>query len=265
MTNLITITLAILVAISGADPAPPASPLFTKPLSERDAWARPMRSVLGRQRHAPTEDFAGKVLVDILAGDDGWNAFADALDAALATSSLQPVYLDTKGISPLVRAVESRPLLLIVGSTRRFTPDEAIAVANFVSLGGRLLALSYATPAYTARIVDMNVLLNEYAITASLGRAPGATLLEKHAIADGLGPLPALELGIGLWTTSAQAVAKAGTTPWLLALDLAPGRVVALDAKALAAGQPAAPRKPAQPSPFLPLISRVLTWLTAPE
>jgi len=126
-------------------------------------------------------------------------------------------------------------------------------------------AIAHADPGYQVRLIDVNVLLREFGVTVSLIRSEGATLLQDHEIGRDLGALPPMPWGIGVWSPSAQPVAKAGTTPFCVAAEPGEGRVAVLDGKALLAGTPAlqSTAQSAGPRPFAPLSGRVVEWLLA--
>lgn len=231
-----------------------------------DEWERPLGSVVRRRRYAPTEDFSGTILVDLLAGDNNWETLADELDRVLAAASLPVRYLDVQSThSPLLSALQSSPALLVIGATRRYTLDEAIAVRHYVQMGGRLWAIAHADPGFQVRLIDVNLILREFGVTVSLIRPEGATLLQEHEIGEGLAALPPMAWGIGVWSSAVPTVAKAGRTPFVVAGEAGAGRIVAMDGKMLLVGTAAmgSTAEAAGPRPFAPLASRALDWLLA--
>lgn len=246
---------------SGSVTAGPSGPIINPPEDKR---ARPMATLLDRKRWSPSSDFSGTALVDIVAGDDNWGLIAETLDRTLTAAGLQVRYLDIRHETPpLVEALDSQPALLVIGSTRRFTIAEAVAVSHYARLGGRVLFLAHASARVAIRLVDLNLVLSEFGMTASLVRPQGPTLLGKHAITRGLMPPPQLPWGVGIWSAHADPVAKAGRVCFLAAVEDGPARIVALDAKLLLVGTPAVPSpvKTPEKQPFLPLFTRTVAWL----
>jgi hypothetical protein len=247
--------------------ATPKTTTRPAPKSIEDTWPRPMKKVLARERSAPTAGFGGAALVDILAGDDNWDLIAGNLDAALTRVNLPVRYLDTSvETNPLIAALDSHPALLVIGSTRRFSIAEGIAVSNYVSLGGRVLFLAHASAGYPVRVIDFNTLLREFGFSASFIRPQAPSLLMKHAITEGLYSPPSAPAGLGLWSVEAEVVAKAGKVPFLSVLSFEKGRVVVLDAKTLLVGTKAVPSTVKLPDtlPFMPLFDRTLSWMLGP-
>ena len=261
--------MALTLVLAGRTPQAEAGPASAAPEATptpalEDTWPRPMASVLPRPRVKPTESFGGCALVDILAGDDNWNILADGLDKALERARVPVTYLETKGIdSPLCDALESRPTLVVVGSTRRFSVREAAALRHYVDLGGRVLVIAHASLPYTVRVIDVNTLLREFGITASFLRAQGASLLSKHPAVSGLPTQPLMPWGVGMWSTVAEPLVKAANVPYVVALEMGGGRVVVMDGKTLLVGTKALPpvTEPGKPLPFAALVDRLLAWL----
>ena len=245
--------------IAGVAVAPPPVPG-----PREDRRPRPLRGVLQRNRAPSSADFGGTILVDILAGDDNWGLLAEALDTALRRARLPLKYLEVAdGRSPLVEALDTRPALLVIGSTRRFDIAEEVAVAHYARLGGRILAIAHATPRYTIRLIDFNMILREFGVSVSLIRPQGPTMLDAHPISEGLGLPPAMPWGVSVWSVVAEPVARAGRLPYMSALERDGGRIVILDGKTLLAGTSAAPIRGGGPSPrpFGQLLDRAIDWL----
>ncbi len=229
-----------------------------------DEWERPLGSIVPRRRYSAADGFSGTILVDLLAGDNNWETLADELDRVLDGARLPVRYLDVQSAhSPLLAALQSSPALLVLGATRRFTLDEAIAVRHYVRTGGRLWAIGHADPGFQVRLIDVNLILREFGVTVSLIRPEGATLLQEHEIGRGVAALPPMAWGIGVWSAVLPPVAKAGTTPFVAAGEVEKGRIVVMDGKVLLVGTTAmgSTADSAGPRPFAPLASRALEWL----
>jgi len=235
-----------------------------RPFVTPDRRPRPMRKTLVRERHAPNSDFRGAIVVDILAADDNWGLLAETLDKVLQATGVPVRYLDTEsGRSPLVDAVESQPALLVIGSTRRFDLDEAVALAHYVRLGGCVAFVAHATGRYVIRLVDINMLAREMGASISLIRPQAATVLLQHPITRDLGPLPPMAWGVNVWSAVAVPVAKAGTLTYLSAIEQGKARVAFLDGKMALVGTRAvrSPVRSGPPQPFLPLLQATIDWL----
>jgi hypothetical protein len=251
------------VTALAADASAPAAE--QSPWGEMDTWARPLKSTLPRTRQAPTESFAGKVLVDVWAGDDNWNKVAEGLDKLLASAGLTGRYLEDKALSsPLVAALESGPRLAVIGSTRRFTSAESVAVAQYAAQGGRVLFVAYASGSYSVRLVDANQLMGQFGFIASQGRGEGTVLVRIGGVADGLSGFPNLGGGVGLWTVGADPVAAVERVPVAVVVGDEGLRVGAVDGRLLLSakgGEPAAGGLPGLP--FTGLVRATLNWLLA--
>lgn len=235
-----------------------------RPGAAEDRRPRPMRKTLARTRTGPTEDFSGTVLVDMLAGDDDWDLVAGSLDPILARLRLPVRTLQPEGLSPLAQALANPPALVVATSTRRYDVDEALALAQYVNLGGRVLFLAHAKLPYTIRLLDFNTLLREYDVSVSLIREAGPTLTREHPITQGLGALPTMPWGLSVWSRTAQLVARtprgAIMVVWQSEQD---GRIVVADAKTLLVGTKAVPSpvRSGPAMPFVPLVEAAVDWL----
>lgn len=247
--------------LAADNPAKPGPSIW----GEMDTWNRPLKATLQRSRQAPTQSFAEQVLVDIWAADDNWKAIADGLDKVLAATGLSPRYLEVKGIaSPLVEALGSGPKIAIIGSTRRFTPAEAVALAQYAADGGRVLLLAFATGGYSVRLVDINLLMSQFEMTASLGRREGIATVEPGTPAEGLGGLPKLGAGVALWSTRATPVATVEGRSLASVVDEEGLRVVALDGRTLLSAKGDGTEEKALPGlAFSGLARTLVEWLKA--
>ncbi len=259
-----------LKTIAGGRGGPSVKPPTTfgpppvRPGAIEDKRKRRMRKALERDRRAATDDHSGRILVDILAADDRWDIVAEMLDKSLATTGAPVDYLDAAGTaSPLVDALQKPPGLLVIGSTRQFTLDEAVAVAHYADMGGRILFLCHATRDYAIRLVDLNTILREFGVSVSLIRPKNATLLETHPITASLKHLPEFTWGVNIWSGVATPVAKAGARPFLSTLESDNARIVIVDGKTLLVGTKAirSPIKEGPPQPFVPLVEAAIDWL----
>lgn len=249
-------------ATDAAQPALGGNPL--RPGAVEDRRPRPMRSTLGRRRDEPSSDFGGTILVDILAADDDWDLIAENLEKTLARLGLPVRYLQPSGQSPLALALANPPALVVVSSTRPYDVDEALALAQYVDLGGRVLCLAHAKLPYTIRLLDFNALLREYDISVSLVREAGPTLNGEHPITEGLGALPTMPWGVHIWSRTAKPVAKAGRGAFVVAWENEQGgRLVVADGKVLLVGTRAlrSPVKSGPAMPFMPLMDAAIDWL----
>lgn len=249
-------------ATDAAQPALAGNP--SRPGAVEDRRPRPMRNTLERRRDVPSSDFGGAVLVDILAADDDWDLVAENLDKSLARLGLPVRYLQPVGQSPLALALANPPAMVVVSSTRRYDVDEALALAQYVGLGGRVLCLAHAKLPYTIRLMDFNTLLREYDVSVSLIREAGPTLSGEHPITDGLGALPTMPWGVYVWSRTATPVAKAGRGAFMVAWEGEQGgRVVVADGKVLLVGTRAlrSPVKTGPAMPFIPLLDAAVDWL----
>jgi len=179
-------------------------------------------------------DFAGAVLVDSRATKDFWPKIGPHL-----LTELKHLGLPLKALAigddpaPLVRALESNPPLVVLGSWREFREAEMVALEHYLWGGGRILAAGAATRHFQIRLVYLNMFLGPLGCTITLGRPRGEveTAPELGNMA-GVPPVPFGAQVRGEVTVLAEAdgYIVAGALPYgrgtIVAMDISPLRQV---------------------------------------
>jgi hypothetical protein len=147
-----------------------------QPTAEQAGGAEPTRALppAPPPLEQETTDFAGAILVDARATDDGWEEITPPLLAELTALRLPLKALAARSQEdPLVRAVGSAPPLVVLGCWRELSEQELVALDHYVWAGGRLFVAVHASQHFQARLASMNMLLRPYGLTALFGRARG--------------------------------------------------------------------------------------------
>jgi hypothetical protein len=207
-------------------------------------------------------DISRGVLLDCSAQDENWPDLRGFIDATCQTCSL-PVKTLTynKDTSTLVEALRERPALLIVGSCRDFSADEAAMVAQYVSEGGLLLVLPQGTAKAIPRAAALNKLMSELGIAVTYGRPGGQAHIHPHPATVGLTEPLKVTGGCSAWAYGLWPVVSLDQHDIVSYYQFGQGFAMVFDGNLLRT--PAGAKTPAQDTslPFKGLFRNCVRWL----
>ncbi len=181
-----------------------------------------------------TVDFAGAVLYDCQAADDSWPEINDLVQGLLQAQGVEMKALQVQpGASSLVVALRSEPLLAVLGTWRKLSEAETVAVYYYLLGGGRILALGNASTATQVRLTYLNEALNPLGVMFTLGRPGGTTAMPASPLREVLKGPANLPPGIRVTGDNAVAALTVGPSAALTTARRGRGRLVALDARPL--------------------------------
>jgi len=179
-------------------------------------------------------DFSEAVLYDCRAADDHWPEINGIVQHLLENEGLSVKALRVGSEkTPLTRALESEPPLVVLGSWRQWEEREIIALYYYLCAGGRVLALANATTNDQIRLVYLNQALYPAGFLVSLGRPAGLGEVVPSALQEEIGEIGELPGGIEVWGKAAQPVVRVGSRAAMGMGSCEAGRLLTLDAAPL--------------------------------
>lgn len=212
-------------------------------------------------------------LLDLDAEDEDWPAIRRAVEAILKAAGLDPgdVRVRTRRDReaepeqapeprslPLVRALKDNPALVVLGSCRAFHDAEVVALGTYVRSGGALLVLPRATHLSNIRLVNVNAVLTEFGMAASLGRGDGQPEFASSTLTQDLGKVGKLTTGVLLVGHRGVALATCAGYPLVRADETGLGRIAVADPLPLLSTHVDADTTAAWGN----LLGRLVVWLT---
>lgn len=203
-----------------------------------------------------TTDFAGLVLYDSLAADDTWPQINGVVQGLLREAGLEIKGLDVRpGTDALAVALRSEPALAVLGSWRKLTETESVAVYYYLLGGGRVLALGNATSSNQIRLTYLNEALNAFSVLLTLGRPAGTTAVNPNSpLQDRLRGSVRLPAGIAASGDGAMSALVIEGRAAMATARRGRGRLLALDARPLPSS-----------AEYRAELKEGLTWLLAPD
>lgn len=205
-------------------------------------------------------------LVDGGGEKDGWPQVWQLLQQVLPEAGLQIERVpqppedkqreedDYQQGGPFMRVLPREPSLMVVYSWRKYSWEEARAVADHVRAGGALLALASVEPERQSRMRYFNRILQEFGVAASLTRPAGSGHFAEAALTENV-QVAEIPSGIGIWSFDDIELVRAGDTTVASVLTSGEGRVFVMDAKTLWADEEAVR------SEFTELLKSAVNWL----
>jgi len=211
--------------------------------------------------------------LDLDAEDENWPAIREAVEAILKATGLEADDVRVRSgrdgeaggeetpeprSLPLVRSLKDNPALVVLGSCRAFDDTEVVALGAFVRAGGALLVLPRATHLSNMRLVDVNAVLTEFGMAASLGRGDGTPEFASSSLTQDLGKVGKLTTGILLVGYRGVDLVTCAGYPLVRADETGIGRIAVADPLPLLSTHVDADTAAAWSN----LIGRLVVWLT---